>query len=165
MRCDGKTGVEMEALTAATVAGLTLYDMCKGVDKKMMLGQAYVARKSGGKSGGWTFKPGKDEQPLQPKRGHEMAQMGAELAMLRARRVGSVERLRELLRRVERREGKGVGGGYEEGEGWDETHGRVGVRALQSRWRRENEGTKVVLQDGRTARRWDGERIVVERVG
>ncbi|MBI4061072.1 MAG: cyclic pyranopterin monophosphate synthase MoaC [Elusimicrobia bacterium] len=47
----GKTGVEMEALTAACVAGLTIYDMCKSIDKGMTIGPIYLARKSGGKSG------------------------------------------------------------------------------------------------------------------
>ena len=46
-----KTGVDVEALTAATVAALTIYDMCKGVDTTITLEQAYVALKSGGKSG------------------------------------------------------------------------------------------------------------------
>ncbi len=53
-----KTGVEVEALTAATVAALTIYDMCKGVDHTITLEQAYVARKSGGKSGVVEFEPG-----------------------------------------------------------------------------------------------------------
>jgi GTP 3',8-cyclase len=56
--CEGKTGVEMEALTAASVAGLALYDMLKGVDKGMELGAARVLRKSGGKSGGWRWDGG-----------------------------------------------------------------------------------------------------------
>ena len=47
----GKTGVEMEALTAASVCALTIYDMCKAVDKTMELGTIYLDRKSGGKSG------------------------------------------------------------------------------------------------------------------
>ena len=47
----GKTGVEMEALTAATIGALTIYDMCKAVDKEMVLGNFRVVRKSGGKSG------------------------------------------------------------------------------------------------------------------
>lgn len=47
----GKTGVEMEALTAVTVAALTVYDMCKAVDRGMVLGPAYLVEKSGGKSG------------------------------------------------------------------------------------------------------------------
>ncbi len=53
-----KTGVDVEALTAATVAALTIYDMCKGVDTTITLEQAYVALKSGGKSGTVEFKPG-----------------------------------------------------------------------------------------------------------
>jgi molybdenum cofactor biosynthesis enzyme len=51
--CDGKTGVEMEALTAASVAGLTVYDMCKAVDKGMWISELRVVRKEGGKSGTW----------------------------------------------------------------------------------------------------------------
>jgi len=45
------TGVEMEALTAVSVAMLTIYDMCKAVDKEMVLGETYIVAKSGGKSG------------------------------------------------------------------------------------------------------------------
>ncbi len=52
-----KTGVEVEALTAATIAALTIYDMCKGVDHTITLENAYVARKSGGKSGVVEFQP------------------------------------------------------------------------------------------------------------
>ena len=48
---EGKTGVEMEALTAVTVAALTIYDMCKAVDRGMTLGPARLLEKSGGKSG------------------------------------------------------------------------------------------------------------------
>ena len=51
---DGKTGVEMEALTAAGVAALTLYDMCKAVDRGMEIGQLRLLEKSGGASGPWT---------------------------------------------------------------------------------------------------------------
>ncbi|MBP2079880.1 cyclic pyranopterin monophosphate synthase MoaC [Oceanobacillus polygoni] len=47
----GATGVEMEALTAASVTALTVYDMCKAVDKGMIIGQTYLLEKSGGKSG------------------------------------------------------------------------------------------------------------------
>lgn len=47
----GKTGVEMEALTAVAVAGLTIYDMCKAVDRGMRIGDVRLVRKSGGKSG------------------------------------------------------------------------------------------------------------------
>lgn len=49
----GKTGVEMEALTAASVAALTLYDMCKAVDKGMVIEQVRLLEKQGGKSGHW----------------------------------------------------------------------------------------------------------------
>ncbi|MGH2508161.1 MAG: cyclic pyranopterin monophosphate synthase MoaC [Ktedonobacteraceae bacterium] len=52
-----KTGVEVEALTAALIASLTIYDMVKGVDHTIMLEQAYVARKTGGKSGIIEFDP------------------------------------------------------------------------------------------------------------
>ncbi len=47
----GRTGVEMEALTAATVAALTVYDMCKAVDRGMTIGEVRLTHKSGGKSG------------------------------------------------------------------------------------------------------------------
>ena len=47
----GSTGVEMEALTAATTAALTVYDMCKAIDKSMIIGQTCLQEKSGGKSG------------------------------------------------------------------------------------------------------------------
>jgi cyclic pyranopterin phosphate synthase len=49
----GKTGVEMEALTAASVAALTIYDMCKAVDKDMEIHGITLLRKEGGKSGPW----------------------------------------------------------------------------------------------------------------
>ncbi|MGC5797715.1 cyclic pyranopterin monophosphate synthase MoaC [Sphingomonas sp. NFX23] len=51
---EGKTGVEMEALTAATVTLLTIYDMAKAIDKSMVLTDIRVRAKSGGKSGDWT---------------------------------------------------------------------------------------------------------------
>ncbi|MBE9506703.1 MAG: cyclic pyranopterin monophosphate synthase MoaC [Chloroflexi bacterium] len=51
VRCRGKTGVEMEALTAVSVAALTIYDMAKAVEKTMRLGNIRLVRKSGGKSG------------------------------------------------------------------------------------------------------------------
>ncbi len=49
----GQTGVEMEALTAASTAALTLYDMCKAVDKAMVISQLQLLEKKGGKSGHW----------------------------------------------------------------------------------------------------------------
>ncbi|MCB0193311.1 MAG: cyclic pyranopterin monophosphate synthase MoaC [Anaerolineae bacterium] len=51
VRTTGKTGVEMEALTAVSVAGLTIYDMCKAVDRAMQIDAVRLAKKSGGKSG------------------------------------------------------------------------------------------------------------------
>jgi cyclic pyranopterin phosphate synthase len=51
---EGKTGVEMEALTAATVTLLTIYDMAKAIDKTMVLSDIRVRAKSGGKSDNWT---------------------------------------------------------------------------------------------------------------
>ena len=51
VRSTGKTGVEMEALTAVAISALTIYDMCKGVDAGMQIGGICLVRKSGGKSG------------------------------------------------------------------------------------------------------------------
>jgi cyclic pyranopterin phosphate synthase len=51
VKTTGKTGVEMEALTAVSIAALTIYDMCKAVDKEMVIGEIRLVRKSGGKSG------------------------------------------------------------------------------------------------------------------
>jgi cyclic pyranopterin phosphate synthase len=51
VRTEGKTGVEMEALTAAAVAGLTIYDMCKAVDRDMTISGVRLTYKSGGRSG------------------------------------------------------------------------------------------------------------------
>lgn len=50
----GPTGVEMEALTAASVAALTVYDMCKAVDRGMVIGELGLLSKEGGKSGRWS---------------------------------------------------------------------------------------------------------------
>ena len=55
-RTKGETGVEMEALTAATVAALTLYDMCKAVEKGITIGPVRLLEKLGGKSGHWKRK-------------------------------------------------------------------------------------------------------------
>lgn len=61
-KVSGKTGVEMEALTAASVAALTIYDMCKAVDRGMEICSVALLRKEGGKSGSWVRDPsGKDE--------------------------------------------------------------------------------------------------------
>ena len=56
VKTDGKTGVEMEALTAATVALLTIYDMCKAIDKRMVIGDVHLVEKHGGKSGDFYYK-------------------------------------------------------------------------------------------------------------
>ena len=53
VRVTSRTGVEMEALTAASVAALTVYDMCKAVDRGMIVTDLRLLRKSGGKSGDW----------------------------------------------------------------------------------------------------------------
>jgi indole-3-glycerol phosphate synthase len=56
-RLRGRTGVEMEALTAASVAALTVYDMCKAVDRGMVVTDLRLLRKSGGRSGSWEAEP------------------------------------------------------------------------------------------------------------
>lgn len=54
VKTEGSTGVEMEALTAASATALTVYDMCKAVDKGMIIGETYLLEKTGGKSGDYT---------------------------------------------------------------------------------------------------------------
>ena len=54
--CVGKTGVEMEALTGVQVALLTIYDMCKEIDKHMVMSDIHLEEKTGGKSGDFRFK-------------------------------------------------------------------------------------------------------------
>ena len=56
-KLNGRTGVEMEALTAASAAALTLYDMCKAVDRGMVIESVCVLEKKGGKSGHWVVEP------------------------------------------------------------------------------------------------------------
>ncbi|MDO8137170.1 MAG: cyclic pyranopterin monophosphate synthase MoaC [Candidatus Brocadiales bacterium] len=55
-RVVAQTGVEMEALTAVTVCALTIYDMCKAVDRAMVISDVHLIKKSGGKSGEFSFK-------------------------------------------------------------------------------------------------------------
>ncbi len=55
-KLNGKTGVEMEALTAASIAALTIYDMCKAVDRFMRIDNVQLLEKKGGKSGHWKLK-------------------------------------------------------------------------------------------------------------
>ena len=57
----GKTGVEMEALTAVSIAALTIYDMCKAVDRGMRIIDQGLVRKEGGKSGSWHRDAGVDQ--------------------------------------------------------------------------------------------------------
>jgi cyclic pyranopterin phosphate synthase len=52
-KCKGQTGVEMEALMAASTAALTIYDMCKAVDRGMVISDIMLLKKNGGKSGSW----------------------------------------------------------------------------------------------------------------
>ena len=61
VRLTGKTGVEMEALTAVSVAALTLYDMCKALDKGMVITDICLLEKSGGKSGTYKLEKESDE--------------------------------------------------------------------------------------------------------
>ena len=56
VRCDGKTGVEIEAMTACSVAALTIYDMCKSAEKGIVIERVSLLRKSGGRSGFWNAK-------------------------------------------------------------------------------------------------------------
>lgn len=55
VKTKGNTGVEMEALTAASAVGLTVYDMCKAIDKGMVIGPTYLLEKTGGKSGDYLY--------------------------------------------------------------------------------------------------------------
>ena len=57
VKTTGNTGVEMEAMTAVSVAALTIYDMCKAVDKGMEFGEIFLVSKSGGKSGTYQHHP------------------------------------------------------------------------------------------------------------
>jgi cyclic pyranopterin phosphate synthase len=54
VKTKGSTGVEMEALTAASITALTIYDMCKSIDKGMIIGPTYLVEKTGGKNGDYT---------------------------------------------------------------------------------------------------------------
>ena len=55
VKTHGKTGVEMEALTASSICALTIYDMCKSIDKNIVISEVHLLKKSGGKSGDFTF--------------------------------------------------------------------------------------------------------------
>ncbi|HLQ73114.1 MAG TPA: cyclic pyranopterin monophosphate synthase MoaC [Bacillota bacterium] len=60
VKTKGSTGVEMEALTAASATALTVYDMCKAIDKGMVIGPTYLLEKKGGKSGDY-YREGNDQ--------------------------------------------------------------------------------------------------------
>ena len=66
VRCVGQTGVEMEALTAVSVALLTVYDMCKAIDRGMRIENVQLEEKRGGKSGIWRRNPGLATSEAQP---------------------------------------------------------------------------------------------------
>jgi cyclic pyranopterin phosphate synthase len=57
VRCEGKTGVEIEAMTACAIAALTIYDMCKSAEKGIVIDGLQLVSKSGGKSGEWERQP------------------------------------------------------------------------------------------------------------
>lgn len=61
VKVDGKTGVEMEALTGVSVSLLTIYDMCKAIDKHMQLSHIHLVNKSGGKSGEFSWNGGESQ--------------------------------------------------------------------------------------------------------
>ena len=70
----GQTGVEMEAMTAASVAALTVYDMVKGVERGVEIRGIHLISKTGGKSGTWTRSPGPvDDRPIRPHPGSRLA--------------------------------------------------------------------------------------------
>jgi len=58
VRCTDRTGVEMEALTGVCAALLTVYDMCKAIDRGMVIEQVHLVEKHGGKSGDFSFQEG-----------------------------------------------------------------------------------------------------------
>ena len=64
VKVDGKTGVEMEALTGVSVALLTIYDMCKAIDKRMVISDIHLLEKSGGKSGDFRFDESNSESSM-----------------------------------------------------------------------------------------------------
>lgn len=61
-KTSGKTGVEMEALTGASIGALTAYDMCKGIDKGVVIRDVRLVEKTGGKSGTWTMAQEKNQE-------------------------------------------------------------------------------------------------------
>jgi cyclic pyranopterin monophosphate synthase len=66
VKCEARTGVEMEALSAAAIAGLTVYDMVKAVDRGMEMTGVRLLKKSGGRSGEWNRAPSKQQKSGKP---------------------------------------------------------------------------------------------------
>lgn len=64
VKTEGKTGVEMEALTGVSVALLTIYDMCKAIDKRMVIEEIHLCEKTGGKSGDFRFQESKEDDGI-----------------------------------------------------------------------------------------------------
>ncbi|EPC04590.1 GTP cyclohydrolase [Litchfieldella anticariensis FP35 = DSM 16096] len=96
-RLNGRTGVEMEALTAVSVACLTLYDMCKAVDKGMQIGAIRLESKTGGKSGDYRREADESEAPIvtgEYRSGEVSVGMRADLPCVR---VKCLAELRERL--------------------------------------------------------------------
>src|SRR5918995_145746 len=84
-----RTGVEMEALTAVAIAGLTLHDMIKAVDPRAVLGEIRLLEKSGGKHGEWTRDAG-HRHPESPADGHSAAEPALAPAAVGASRTAAV---------------------------------------------------------------------------
>ena len=61
VKTEGKTGVEMEALTGVSVALLTIYDMCKAIDKRMVMKEIHLVEKHGGKSGDFFYEEDREK--------------------------------------------------------------------------------------------------------
>jgi cyclic pyranopterin phosphate synthase len=91
VRTVDKTGVEMEALTAAAVAGLTVYDMAKAVDKGIVLTDLCLVEKSGGKSGDWRRSGSASSGSGLARRGSGLARRGSGLARRSRRRAERIQ--------------------------------------------------------------------------
>jgi len=78
VRCTGKTGVEMEALVAVSVAALTVYDMCKSADKGIVISEIRLLEKSGGKSGHWKAAPLSRNDAAEERVVHRLHRLGSD---------------------------------------------------------------------------------------
>lgn len=95
-KCTGETGVEMEALTAASVAGLTIYDMCKALQRDMVIEQVCLLEKDGGKSGHFVRKDEKND---------DIASQGTVVATCISEKRGT---RKHLVDAIELKVGKGI---------------------------------------------------------